>query len=180
MLRCFMTACRGALASVTLGATLLASTQQATAAEPLVAEAIINAPLATVWQAFATREGYASVGIAQATIDLRMGGLMQVATAPESATVSEILTFEPERLLSLKVRQPPQGFPDAQAFANTWSIIYFAPLGSDMTHVRIAGFGFNEGPAAAELTRFFQQDQAAQLARLEKHYWPLCALCKKE
>lgn len=160
--------------------------QRAAAAEPLVAEAIVNAPLATVWQAFATREGYASVGVAQAAVDLRMGGLVQVQPDPKGAlgdkgtTVSEIVAYEPERLLSLRVRQAPAGFPDAGAFAGTWSIVYFAPLGAEMTHVRIAGFGFNEGPAAAALTKFFEQDQVAQMRRVEKLYWPLCALCKTD
>lgn len=160
--------------------------REARAAEPLVAEAIINAPLAVVWQAFATREGYESVGLPHAAIDLRMGGLVQVQPDPKGSLgdkgtpVSEILAYEPERLLSLRVRQAPAGFPDGRAFANTWSIVYFAPLGAEMTHVRVAGFGFNEGPAAAELAKFFEQDQVAQMRRLEKHYWPLCALCKTD
>jgi hypothetical protein len=49
-----------------------------------------------------------------------------------------------------------------------------------MTHVRVAGFGLNEGPQAADLAKFFEQDQVAQMRRLEKHYWPLCALCKPD
>jgi uncharacterized protein YndB with AHSA1/START domain len=159
---------------------------QAVAAEPLVAEAIINAPLATVWQAFATRDGYASVDVPQAAVDLKMGGLVQVQPDPKGTlgdrgtTVSEIIAYEPERLLTLRVRQAPAGFPELRAFANTWTIVYFAPLGTDMTHVRVAGFGFNDGPAAAELAKFFEQDQVAQMRRLEKHYWPLCALCKTD
>jgi uncharacterized protein YndB with AHSA1/START domain len=161
----------------------LLSGQSAGAAEPLVAEAIISAPLATVWQGFVSREGYASVGIAQADIDLTVGGLVRVPTKAEgnadgANTISEILSFEPEHMLSTRVRQPPSGF-DARAFANTWTVVYFTPLGPEMTHVRVAGFGFNEG-SAAELTKFFEQDQVAQMHRLEKHYWPLCALCKKE
>jgi uncharacterized protein YndB with AHSA1/START domain len=172
---------------------LLASTslfpvsgQQAVAAEPLVAEAIINAPLATVWQAFATPDGYASVNVPHAAVDLRMGGLLQVQPDPKGTlgdkgtTVSEIIAFEPERLLTLRVRQAPAGSAEPQAFANTWTIVYFAPLGAEMTHVRVAGFGFNEGPAAATLAKFFEQDQVAQMRRLEKHYWPLCALCKPD
>ncbi len=160
--------------------------QQAAAAEPLVAESIINAPLAAVWQAFATREGYASVGVTQATVDLRMGGLVQVQPDPQGTlgdkgtAVSEIIAYEPERLLALHVRQAPAGFPEPRAFVSTWTIVYFAPLGAEMTHVRVAGFGFNEGPATADLTKFFEQDQVAQMRRLEKHYWPLCALCKTD
>jgi uncharacterized protein YndB with AHSA1/START domain len=174
------------LALLATGCLVSLSPQRAAAAEPLVAEAIINAPLATVWQAFATREGYASVGVAQAAVDLKMGGLVRVQPDPKGTlgdpgtSVSEIIAYEPQRLLSLRVRQPPAGFPEAAAFANTWSIVYFAPLGAEMTHVRIAGFGFNEGPAAAALTRFFELDQVAQMRRLEKLYWPLCALCKTE
>ncbi len=158
----------------------------ARAAEPLVVEAIVSAPVATVWQAFTTREGYATVGVPHAAVDLKMGGLVQVQPAATGTlgdagtTMSEILSYEPERLLATRVKQPPAGVADAQAFANTWSLLYLSPLGTDMTHVRIAGFGFNEGPAAAALTQFFEQDQVAQLRRIEKHYWPLCALCKVE
>jgi uncharacterized protein YndB with AHSA1/START domain len=158
---------------------------RAQAAEPLVAEAIINAPLATVWQGFATRQGYESVGVTHASIDLRMGGLVQVQADPKGTlgdkgtTVSEIVAYEPERLLSLRVRTAPAGFADAREFANTWSIVYFAPLGAEMTHVRVAGFGFSDG-ANAGLAKFFEQDQVAQMRRLEKLYWPLCALCKTD
>ena len=174
------------LALLASGCLLALPGQLAVAAEPLVAEAIINAPLATVWQAFATRDGYASVNVPAAAVDLKMGGLVQVQPNPAGAlgdkgtTVSEIIAYEPERLLSLRVRQAPAGFPEPRAFANTWTIVYFAPLGAEMTHVRVAGFGFNEGPQSADLAKFFEQDQVAQMRRLEKHYWPLCALCKTD
>lgn len=144
------------------------------AAEPLVTEAIVNAPLATVWQGFATPEGYASVGIAGAKVDLKPGGHVVVASGA-GKTTSAILTFEPERLLATRVSQAPAEFGPATAFADTWTLVYFTSLG-EMTHVRVAGFGFT----TLELARFFGQDQAAQLKRLEQHYWPLCALCKKE
>ncbi len=184
MLKEILRSARSRLSLLPLSVAMLFAAQHAPAAEPLVAEAIISAPLATVWQGFASREGYASVGIAQADIDLKVGGLVRVpakaeGNAGDASTVSEILSFEPEHMLSTRIRQTPSGI-DARAFANTWTVVYFTPLGPEMTHVRIAGFGFGEGSMAAELTKFFEQDQVAQLRRLEKHYWPLCALCKKE
>ena len=186
MLEKLLRSTRSRLVLTVFGVALLFSARHAAAAEPLVVEAIVSAPIATVWQGFASREGYASVGIPHAEIDLKVGGLLRVQPKAEGslgdadATVSEILSFEPEHLLSVRVKQPPSGFADARAFANTWSIVYFTPLGPDMTHVRIAGFGFTEGAASSELATFFEQDQVAQLRRLEKHYWPLCELCKKE
>lgn len=159
-----------------LALTYAAFTAPLQAAEaPLVTEAIVNAPVARVWEAFATPAGYASVG-GQATVDLKVRGALTVKDAADApATVSEILSFEPERLLSIRVTQPPPPFGTASDFADTWTVVYFTPLG-DMTHVRVAGFGFK----TPDLARFFEQDQSAQLKRIEKLYWPLCELCKAE
>ncbi len=154
-------------------ACLALACQPLSAAEPLVTEAIINAPLATVWQAFATADGYATVGIAGAKVDLQLGGLVEVPAGP-GKTTSAILSFEPERLLATRVTQAPAEFGPASDFATTWTLVYFTSLG-EMTQVRVAGFGFT----TPLLARFFEQDQSAQLKRLEKLYWPLCALCKK-
>lgn len=160
----------------------IAAIARTDAAEPLVVEAIVNAPAAKVWQAFTTSAGYAEVGVPNVTVELRIGGAIGTPSMsdPASRTVNQIVSFEPERLLVTRVQQASAGFPAGASFANAWTLIYLTPLGQDMTHVRIAGMGYNEGAAATELTRFFEQDAAAHLKRLEKHYWPLCALCKKE
>jgi len=162
------------LVGLALAWTVLVAPVQA-AEPPLVTEAIVNAPVDKVWEGFATPAGYASVG-AQAVVDLRIGGSLEVRSDPRAvATVNEILSYEPGRLLAIRVKQPPAASAPAAAFANTWTLVYLTPLG-DMTHVRVAGFGFT----TPELARFFAEDQSAQLRRLEKLHWPLCELCKAE
>lgn len=166
-----------------LGAALLA---RDAGAEPLVNEAIINAPAAEVWRMFTTKEGMESWMVAQVDIDLRVGGLIRTRYARDGALgddrtiVHRIISFEPERMLSMQVRQPPADFPFRSSVRDMWTVVYFQPLGADMTNVRIVGLGFEENEESKEMREFFARGNARTLEQLQKKYWPLCARCQRE
>jgi hypothetical protein len=94
--------------------------------------------------------------------------------------VNEILAFEPERMLAIRVKQAPASFPNREALAGTWTVLYFASAGEGMTHVRIVGLGYNDSAASQAVRKFFAEGNRWTLDHLAKQYWPTCPRCKNE
>jgi len=154
-------------------------------AEPQVTEGFINAPVAEVWRIFTTSEGFLATGAAQADVKLEVGGEIRSHYDPKSklgdaeTIVNEILAYEPERMLAIRIKRAPASFPHRDAVAGTWTVIYFAPAG-DMTQVRIVGLGYNDSPASQAMRKFFADGNRWTLDHIAKPYWPKCKLCEKE
>jgi uncharacterized protein YndB with AHSA1/START domain len=167
-----------------IAALLCLMVRPAAAAEPLVTEGFINAPVSEVWRLFTTSEGFKSTGVAHAEVDLRIGGAIRSHYDPNGrlgdaqTIVNEILAYEPERMLALRIRQAPDDFPFKNAMQNTWTVIYFAPAG-EMTQVRIVGLGYGDDPESIAMREFFEKGNRITLDRMAKPYWPQCALCAK-
>jgi uncharacterized protein YndB with AHSA1/START domain len=165
---------------------VLAAGAAAANQQQLVTEAIINAPVTEVWRLFTTKEGMESWMVAHAEIELKVGGLMRTHYDPKGelgdpkTIVNQILSFEPERMLSLKVYQAPVDFPLPEVVKDMWTVIYFQPLEPGMTNVRIVGMGFTDEPDSQKLKEFFREGNGWTLEQLQKKFWPTCALCKKE
>lgn len=157
---------------------------------PQVTEGFINAPVAEVWSLFTTSAGYKATGVDQADVDLRIGGLIRThydskgtlgGTLGDPETiVNEILAFEPQRMLAMRIKEPPASFPYREAVAGTWTVIYFTPAGQDMTQVRIVGLGYRDDDQSRAMRRFFEEGNRWTLDQLAKPYWPKCKLCEKE
>ena len=87
-----------------------------TAPGALTASDIVHATPTQVWQAFTTREGQESWQVSHADIDLRVGGLMRTHYNPEGRigdedTINnEVLSYDPERMLSFRIVRPPKQF----------------------------------------------------------------------
>lgn len=176
---------KAARAFIAMCSWLLASTAWAET-EAQVTEGFVNAPIAEVWRLFTTADGYQRTGAAQAEIDLRIGGEIRTHYDPKGTLgdpetiVNEILAFEPERMLALRVKQAPASFPHRDAVGRIWTVIYFTASGEDMTHVRIVGLGYGEDAASKALRDFFTTGNRWTLDHIAKQYWPQCALCKAE
>lgn len=153
---------------------------------PEVTEGYVNAPIATVWELFTTPAGYAVLGMPQAEVDLRLGGLIRSRASATGSLgdpdtlIAEILAYEPERLLALRIRQAPAGYPHREAIAGLWTVIHFTPSGTDMTHVRIVGLGYRDDPPSQALRKFFAEANRGLLDQAAKKYWPKCKLCAAE
>jgi len=155
-------------------------------AESQVTEGFIAAPLGEVWGLFTTADGHRALGLTDATVDLRIGGeirsrqALQDPPGGSETIVHEILAYEPERMLALRVKQPPPGFPHPHAVAGTWSVIYFSAAGENMTQVRIVGLGYDENAASQATRRFFAERHRRMLDHVAKAYWPKCAACTRD
>jgi uncharacterized protein YndB with AHSA1/START domain len=154
-------------------------------AEPQVTEGFINAPVAEVWRLFTTAAGYKSTGVAHSEVDFRVGGSIRSHYDPKgtlgdpNTIVNEILAYDPERMLAIRIKEAPASFPFRNAMRSTWTVLYFAPAG-DMTQVRIVGLGYNDDPESQAMRKFFAEGNRATLDHMAKPYWPKCALCKDE
>jgi uncharacterized protein YndB with AHSA1/START domain len=155
-------------------------------AEPQVTEGFVNAPVAEVWRIFTTAEGFLATGAAQAEVRLEIGGEIRSHYGAKGqlgdaeTIVNEILAYEPERMLAIRIKQAPASFPHRDAVAGTWTVIYFASAGENMTQVRIVGLGYNDSPASQAMRKFFAEGNRWTLDHIAKPYWPKCKLCEKE
>ncbi|HKE93041.1 MAG TPA: SRPBCC domain-containing protein [Povalibacter sp.] len=156
------------------------------AGESQITEGFVNAPVAEVWRVFTTAEGFKTTGAARAEVDLRVGGSIRSHYDPKGTLgdpetiVNEILAYEPERMLALRIRQAPAGFAHRDAIEGTWTVIYFTPSGQDMTFVRIVGLGYRDTPQSQALRQFFAEGNREVLDRVARRYWPKCKLCEAE
>jgi len=144
--------------------------------DPLVVEAIVNAPPAELWRVFTTGEGFTNLGVAKAEIDLRVGGLMRSHYNPqgvlgdEGTIVNEILAYEPERMISFRIHTPPKGFSFMNAWKGTWSVATFADLGDGRTHVRLAGMGYTADEESQKMRAFFEAGNGWVMKKLQSMY----------
>jgi uncharacterized protein YndB with AHSA1/START domain len=78
--------------------------------------------VAEVWRVFSTAEGYTRLGVAKADMDFRLGGLIRTTYDPtqpldgEEAIQTEILAYEPLRMIATRIHRPPASFP----FEDAW------------------------------------------------------------
>lgn len=112
--------------------------------------------------------------VTRAEIDLQVGGSYRTAYSPEvdldgdEAIVNRILSYEPERMISIQNVQAPPGFDKPELFQKTWSVVRFEPLGPERTRVVITGLGYGEGEDWDRLYQFFEQGNAYLLSRLKE------------
>lgn len=146
---------------------------------PQIAEGIVPAGVAEVWRIFSTPEGFKSLGVAKCDMDFRVGGLIRTHYSPqgvlgdEGTIQNEILSFEPERMLSIRIHTPPKGFPfSRETYQKTWTVITLTDLGDRRTHVRIAGMGYPATDDGDRMREFFRQGNDWTIKKLASAYNP--------
>ena len=143
---------------------------------PVVHEGIVEAPLESVWAAFTTTDGLRAWLAPHAEIDLRVGGLMrtnydaQGQLGDPQTIENTILSFEPGRMMSIKVSKPPANFPFANAVRQMWTVVYFDADGPARTKVREVSLGFGADEESQKMRAFFSQGNATTLAQLQRHF----------
>jgi uncharacterized protein YndB with AHSA1/START domain len=95
--------------AIVLVASLFA--ERAHATEPVVTEAVIDAPVAVVWEAFTTKGGMESWMAASADIQLAVGGRWRTSHQKnadldgDTAIHQEILSLDPQRMFSFRTTE---------------------------------------------------------------------------
>ncbi|WP_395647485.1 SRPBCC domain-containing protein [Terricaulis sp.] len=135
-------------------------------------EAVLPASAHDIWMLFATSEGLRSWLAPVAAIDLRIGGMWE-ASYDASARLGDpgnirnrIMSYLPERMLSIQVANAPPGFPHAERVAELWTVIELEPVSAGETRVRVSMLGYGEGEADDALWRMFDAGNAYTLQKL--------------
>ena len=148
----------------------------AAAADSMVTEGVVSAPVAEVWSAFATSEGLRSWMAPHADIDLRVDGLMRANYKPEgtlgdgSTIVNRVLSFEPRRMLSMRVAKAPDDFPFPGAIMAMWTVVYFDDLPDAKTRVRVVSMGFTPDAESQKMRAFFERGNAYTLMKVQEKF----------
>jgi uncharacterized protein YndB with AHSA1/START domain len=156
--------------------TLLCGSSAAQELSPIVHEGVVEASPDAVWAAFTTSEGLRAWLAPHAEIDLRVGGLMRTNYDPQgrlgdARTIENtILSYEPGRMISIRVSKAPDDFPFPTAVRRMWSVIYFTPAGSGRTLVREVSLGFGGDEESQRMRAFFMQGNATTLQQLQRHF----------
>jgi uncharacterized protein YndB with AHSA1/START domain len=158
-----------------LGSRVRGEDQAKEAKDRTACETVIAASVADAWKAYTTKEGLEAWCVAHAEIDVRIGGLMRTHYDPagklgdEKTIENEILSFDPGRMLSIKVKKTPAGFPFPKAIKSMWTVLYFEDAGEGKTRVTCRSFGFGADEESQKMRSFFEGGNAHTLAQLKKH-----------
>ena len=140
-------------------------------------EGVVAAPSDAVWAAFATAAGQESWMVAHSDIDLSVGGRMRTHYDPNGVigdpqTIENtIISYDPGRMISLRVSKAPATFPFPTAVARMWTVVYFDPVGERSTRVRIVGLGFDDDDEESQMLRkFFDRGNAYTLRKLQERF----------
>jgi len=142
-------------------------------APSFINEATINAPVAAVWNVWTSGEAYKSLGVAQAEVDLRIGGLIRAhysaagVLGDDETVVNRILAYEPQRMIATRIDHPPKSFPFKEAWKTVWTVITLTDLGNNQTHIRAASMGFGADEESIAMRRFFEAGNASTLKTLQ-------------
>ncbi len=148
--------------------------KHAARADTLIHEAIIDAPLGDVWNAFTQEELITQWMVPKAELDFRIGGTLRTNYKPEGVIGDEhtiehtFLAYEHERMLAMKVTKCPANFPFQEESKQMWSVIYFDRLTPNRTHLRIAGIGYGTGDNWDRMRAFFEQGNEWTIQQLKK------------
>ena len=144
----------------------------------LIHEGMVEASVDNVWAAFTTKEGLESWMAAHAEIELKVGGKMSTLYDPKGkigdpkTIENTILSFDPKRMLSIKVSKAPEGFPFPNAVKNMWTVIYFEKKDSRKTRVTEIDLGFGIDEESKKMREFFNRGNAFTLQQLQKRFAP--------
>jgi uncharacterized protein YndB with AHSA1/START domain len=143
---------------------------------PISHEGIVEGSVDRVWDAFTTSEGLRAWLAPHAEIELKVGGLMRTNYSPQgqlgdAGTIENVvLSFEPQRMISIKVAKPPASFPFPNAVREMWTVLYFSPAGPNRTNVREVTLGFGPDPESQRMRAFFDHGNGSTLNQLQRHF----------
>jgi uncharacterized protein YndB with AHSA1/START domain len=149
---------------------------QVRANESITTEGIVDASVAEVWAAWTTSTGLRGWLAPHADIELRVGALMRANYSAsgelgDAATIeNKILSFDPERMLSIQVVRAPADFPFGLEVLNMWTVLYFEATPEGKTRIKIVGLGFTAAEQSQRMKSFFDRGNAYTLAQLQKRF----------
>jgi uncharacterized protein YndB with AHSA1/START domain len=141
-----------------------------------VNEGVVRAPINQVWKVFTTAEGYKALGVAQAEVDLRIGGTIRSrysASGPlgdEETIENQILAYEPPSMIATRIQKTPKGFPFTEAWKRSWTVVTLKAVDNKRTRVRVASLGFGSDTESLAMRKFFEAGNQQTIESLQKYF----------
>lgn len=145
-------------------------------APPIVHSGIVEAPVEQVWDAFTTSKDLESWMAPHAEIELKIGGLMRSnyhadgVLGDENTIVNVIQSYQPQRMLSIKVAQAPEKFPFKHAVQSMWTVLLFEPVSPQQTRLTVTGMGFTDDEESQRMRQQFDAGNKYTLNKLQEHF----------
>lgn len=139
-------------------------------------EGIVAAPPEEVWEVFSTSEGFKILGVAQAEVDLRIGGTIRSRYGEDgylgdAETIENvILAYEPPVMMAFRIQKPPQSFPFKTAWQKPWTVVTLTALENGTTHLRMASVGYGDDEESIAMRKFFEYGNQLSLETVQKHF----------
>jgi uncharacterized protein YndB with AHSA1/START domain len=140
-----------------------------------VTEGVVNAPIEKVWKAFTDKAVIEQWMVAKTEIELKIGGTWRTSYSKDSnlnddtAIHQTILAFDPGRMLAFRTIKTPKNFP-FPAITNSWTVVYFEPVGAGKTRVTARMMGFEDDDQGAKMRAFFERGNRTELDALTKYF----------
>lgn len=142
----------------------------------LVQSVAIEAPVAAVWAAYTTDDGWMAWASPLAEIDLRAGGTIKTHYGSDAkigdagTNTLHIVNYVPERVLTLRAELSDR-WPDVmkEDDGKLMNVIVFESVGENRTNVSSYGVGYRDLPAYEKLMEFFIPANEELLRKLKTH-----------
>lgn len=151
----------------------IASQREADGTHSLAHETIVDAPVAEVWAAVSTAEGWRTwaTPVAWASADMIETSYTRSASPGDPSTISQqILARLPGRMLVFRTTRAPAGFPHFETFSRVTSFFELVPDGERRTRVRLTMAGYADSEAGRQLLGFFREGNRISLDRLRRRF----------
>jgi uncharacterized protein YndB with AHSA1/START domain len=141
----------------------------------LAHEALIDAPIADVWTAISTPQGWMSWAVPIAWLSTDDPNILETSYDPgdkpgSPSTIQQRFTARiPGRLLAFRTIKAPQGFPHWETYREVSSVFELEPVGKQ-TRIRLTSIGYPPNEAGRTLIGFFTQGNSETLANLQKRF----------
>jgi uncharacterized protein YndB with AHSA1/START domain len=151
------------------------STVDQTGARLLRDTVTIKAPPAAVWTALTDQAAYRAWAAPESYIDLRVGGLLEVAFTPGAKPgdptnlKQQIVAYVPERLLVFRNLPSQGGPPGAAAYPKLAIVMELSARPDGGTEVSLSQVGYGTGADFDALYGFFKTHNPEYLASLKAY-----------
>lgn len=139
-------------------------------------EAVLDAAPAEVWKAFTTAEKMRGFIAPVVAFELKIGGNWEASYDPKAKIGepghihNEVLSFVPEKMLSIRIRETPPQFPHPEIGKALWTVLWFENVGGNRTRVTVEMLPYKEGPGWDLVHRIFDAGNAVTLQRAQQYF----------
>jgi len=154
---------------------MLVASGAVAAADPVVTEAVLNAPVEAVWKGWTTKAGLEAWLVGKTEIDLKVGGIWLTnynkdSNLKDDTTIEQtILAFDPGRMLAFRTTRAPANFPHRK-ITQTWTVVYFESSGAGKTRITARMFGFEDDEESLKMRAFFERGNRFEMDKAMKFF----------